>query len=82
MVAAWKFDLFVAVGPHMKVAADAALAAGTDTVHFEDTAAACAGIADLLQPADSVLLKGSRGMALETLLNPLGKGPALAAAKR
>jgi UDP-N-acetylmuramoyl-tripeptide--D-alanyl-D-alanine ligase len=82
MVAAWKFDLFVAVGPHMKVAADAAAAAGTDTVHFEDTAAACAGIAELLQPADSVLLKGSRGMALETLLNPLGKGPALAAAKR
>jgi UDP-N-acetylmuramoyl-tripeptide--D-alanyl-D-alanine ligase len=81
MVAAYRFDLFVAVGPHMRVAADAALAAGSETVHFEDTAAACAGIADLLQPADSLLLKGSRGMALETLLNVLGKGLPLAGAK-
>lgn len=81
MVAAYRFDLFVAIGPHMRVAADAAMAGGSETAHFEDTAAACAAIADLLQPADSVLLKGSRGMALETLLNVLGKGLPLAAAK-
>ncbi len=75
MAAAWKFDLLVAVGREMKVAADVAAIAGCRTVHFADTAVACAGIAELLEPGDTLLLKGSRGMALEALLEALKKGP-------
>jgi UDP-N-acetylmuramyl pentapeptide synthase len=74
MVAAGGFGLFVAIGPAMRFAADVAAAAGVRVERFADTAAARAAIGSLVEPGDRVLLKGSRGMALETLL------PALAAA--
>ena len=74
MVAAWEFDLFIAIGPGMKFAADVAEAAGVEVVRFKDTAAAArSGLADLLKPGDNLLLKGSHGMALETLLTHLKK---------
>ena len=38
-----------------------------------DTAAARAAIWSLLKPADRILLKGSRGMALETVLEAMKK---------
>ncbi len=73
MVGTWKFDLFVAVGRQIKFAVAAAEASGVKTYHFMDTAAARAAIMSLLKPADRILLKGSRGMALETLLDAMKK---------
>jgi len=71
MVAAWKFDLFIAIGPQMKFAAPVAEASAVRTRHFADTATARAEIVGLLKPGDQILLKGSRGMALETLLDAM-----------
>jgi UDP-N-acetylmuramoyl-tripeptide--D-alanyl-D-alanine ligase len=80
MVAAWGFGLMIAVGPMMRFAADVAAAAGVPVVRFADTAAAKAGLLGHLEPTDRVLLKGSRGMALETLLTVLNDAaPATAA---
>jgi UDP-N-acetylmuramoyl-tripeptide--D-alanyl-D-alanine ligase len=75
MVAAWRFDLLVAIGPQMKYAASVARASAVETHHFMDTAGARVKILDLLQPADRILLKGSRGMALETLLDVMRNSP-------
>ncbi|HUO08651.1 MAG TPA: UDP-N-acetylmuramoyl-tripeptide--D-alanyl-D-alanine ligase [Phycisphaerae bacterium] len=73
IVGAWKFDLFIAIGPQMKFAAAVAKVSGVKTVHFMDTAAARAAVPGLLEPSDRILLKGSRGMALETILEALRK---------
>jgi UDP-N-acetylmuramyl pentapeptide synthase len=74
-VAGGGIDVFVAVGPMMKHAADAA--AGVEVVYFADTPAACRGIAAVLKPGDAILLKGSHGMALDKILAVLGDVPAL-----
>jgi UDP-N-acetylmuramoyl-tripeptide--D-alanyl-D-alanine ligase len=79
MVGAWKMDLFVAIGPQMKFAAAVAEASGVKTVQFRDTAAARPAVVKLLKPSDRILLKGSRGMALETILEALKKNAAPAA---
>jgi UDP-N-acetylmuramoyl-tripeptide--D-alanyl-D-alanine ligase len=71
MVAAWEFDLFIAIGPAMRFAADVAEAAGARVVRFPDTAGARMALLEHVSPGDQLLLKGSRGMALETLLLPL-----------
>ena len=72
MVAAWAFDLFIAIGPAMRFAAEAAQVGGggkkPKVITFADTAAALKGIEAVLKKDDFVLLKGSRGMALENLL--------------
>ncbi len=73
MVASWKFDAFVAVGPQMSFAAAVAEVAGVEVHRFADTSAARIGIVGLLRPDDHVLLKGSRGMALETILEVMRK---------
>jgi UDP-N-acetylmuramoyl-tripeptide--D-alanyl-D-alanine ligase len=80
MVAAWKFDLFVAVGPQMKAAASVAEASGVEVKRFTNTTTARNGILKLLKPNDQILLKGSRGMALETLLDAMRGSSTLAAA--
>jgi UDP-N-acetylmuramoyl-tripeptide--D-alanyl-D-alanine ligase len=91
LVAAWGCDLFVAIGPMMRHAAEAARAGGRGgegsgggggggagrVLHFADTRAARMMIGQLIEPGDRLLLKGSRGMALEALLEPL-RQPALA----
>jgi UDP-N-acetylmuramoyl-tripeptide--D-alanyl-D-alanine ligase len=71
MVAAWKFDLLVAVGPQMKAAASVAEASEVEVKAFKNTTAARAGIVKLLRADDQILLKGSRGMALETIVESL-----------
>ena len=71
MVAARQIPVLVAIGPAMQTAADAAAAAGVQVHRFPDTATACRGIRSLLQPNDAILLKGSHGMALETVLAAL-----------
>jgi UDP-N-acetylmuramoyl-tripeptide--D-alanyl-D-alanine ligase len=75
---AWQFDLFIAIGRQMAFAADVAEAGGIKVRRFRDTPTARAGVRALLKKGDQILLKGSRGMALETLLDGLRKAPAAA----
>jgi len=70
-VVAWEFDLFVAIGPNMRFAADVAKAGGVRVAKFRETATARSRLAKLLEPGDNLLFKGSHGMALETLLDAL-----------
>jgi len=72
-VAAGKIDLLVAVGKAMQHAADTALQAGVEVQRFGSTAHACQHIHEIIVPGDALLLKGSRGMAMETILESLSK---------
>jgi UDP-N-acetylmuramoyl-tripeptide--D-alanyl-D-alanine ligase len=67
-------DVLVAVGPRSKVTADAALKAGFakgDVHWFPDSQAAATAINALVQEGDTLLLKGSRGMRMETIADAL-----------
>ncbi len=63
-------EVFILCGPQMKHAANAAAVAGAPVTHFASMAEARAAAATLFRDGDFILLKGSRGMALETLLAP------------
>ena len=64
--------LFVAVGPLSKLAAEAATAAGLQEVrHFEDSTAAAQFVAPALADGDLVLIKGSRGMTMERVVDAI-----------
>ncbi len=68
------WDVLVAVGPLGAAIADGAAAAGLDgaAIHrFADSAAAAAEIADIVLDGDLVLVKGSRGMKTETVVDAL-----------
>ncbi len=67
-------DVLVGVGPEAETYADAARNAGMDTrsIHAAgDRAAALALLRDLIRPGDVVLLKASRGVELDRLVDEL-----------
>jgi UDP-N-acetylmuramoyl-tripeptide--D-alanyl-D-alanine ligase len=64
-------DLVVGVGPLGSLVAGAAGEASAQTATFDDTAAAGEGLVELLRKDDTVLLKGSRRMGLEVLIEPI-----------
>jgi len=57
------------VGPLTAAAADGTAAEAWETA--QEAAAAAGGVADHVKPGDTVLLKASRGVALEKLLPTL-----------
>lgn len=64
--------IFVAVGPRSALAAEAARAAGmSDVTHFPDSAAAAPFVAEAARPGDLILIKGSRGIAMEKIVQAL-----------
>jgi UDP-N-acetylmuramoyl-tripeptide--D-alanyl-D-alanine ligase len=58
-------DLLLGVGPEMQEAVTAARAAGLASEHLADAAAAGEWLASQLRDGDVVLVKGSRGIALD-----------------
>ena len=63
-----------AFGPRARLAREAALAAGlapSDAFHTEDPQALVAFVRERLRPGDVLLVKGSRGMKLERLVEAL-----------
>jgi UDP-N-acetylmuramoyl-tripeptide--D-alanyl-D-alanine ligase len=80
--------LLIAVGPHAREVAAGALARGVDADHvvtFSDSTAAARAVPALLAADDAVLVKGSRGMAMERVVEAIERvwsrpaGTALAA---
>ncbi len=74
-------DSILLVGTHVAAAASGAREGGMGAeslVHFRSTAEAALGATELVQPGDVVLVKGSRGMALEHVVDALKQrfGPA------
>jgi len=65
-------DLLVAVGP--RAASYPEGAEGVEAVTFADTDAAVEGVPALIAPGDVVLVKGSRGMAMERVARAIAGG--------
>lgn len=67
-------DAIVLVGTYVKAAASGALEGGLGAsalVHFATTEEAARGVSELVHEGDVVLVKGSRGMALERVVQAL-----------
>jgi UDP-N-acetylmuramoyl-tripeptide--D-alanyl-D-alanine ligase len=69
-----RVDAVVGVGPLAREIVAGAREAGLAEdalVHFDDSAAAAAAVGDLVRPGDAVLVKASRGIRLETVVEAL-----------
>ncbi len=74
LVARSGWDVLVAVGPLAALIAEGAAGAGMKTVaihRFADAEAAAARIVEIVRDRDLVLVKGSRGMKTETIVDKL-----------
>lgn len=79
MIASLKFPVFVAIGPTMRYAAQVAEEKGVAVHRFASTAEAAKAVPSLLKSDDALLLKGSRGMALEGILEAVHPGATVTA---
>lgn len=70
-IAARGIDLVIGVGELGGLVARGAAAGGAQTRTFASVQEACQGVPALLGGGDAVLIKGSRAMAMERLLEPL-----------
>jgi len=70
-IAARKLDLLIGVGRLGRYIATAASQAGTGGETFDSTEAACEKAPGLLRRGDLVLIKGSRAMEMERLVEPI-----------
>jgi UDP-N-acetylmuramoyl-tripeptide--D-alanyl-D-alanine ligase len=71
---AGRVDLLVGIGPLAREIVEGARGAGfagSGLVHFEDAAQAKAAVASLVGPGDAVLVKASRGVHLEQVVDAL-----------
>jgi UDP-N-acetylmuramoyl-tripeptide--D-alanyl-D-alanine ligase len=71
---AGRVDLVAAIGPLSKAIVEGALEAGLPAkavVHFHDTASSLPAVVSLVTPGDAVLVKASRGMRLEQVVDAL-----------
>ena len=67
-------DVVVGVGPLAKDILEGARSAGlpaSQLHHFDDSAAAAAAMGSIVEPGDAVLVKASRGIRLETVVDAL-----------
>jgi len=73
-VARWSWDVLVTVGPLAAHIAEEAATAGLpreNILTFPDAAAAAGRITDIVRDGDLVLVKGSRGMRMEVIVDKL-----------
>ena len=73
---AGRVDLVAAIGPLSKHVVEGAREAGLAAralLHFDDAATASPAVASLVTPGDAVLVKASRGMRLEQVVDALVK---------
>jgi UDP-N-acetylmuramoyl-tripeptide--D-alanyl-D-alanine ligase len=67
-------EIVVGVGPLAREVLEGARGAGLPAAHlfhFADSAAAADAIGGIVEPGDAVLVKGSRGVRLETVVDAL-----------
>jgi len=64
-------DLLIGVGSLGRYIAQGAAEAGLEAVEFDSVASAAEAVARLLGEGDTVLVKGSRAMAMEALIAPI-----------
>jgi len=70
-IAASGIGLLVTVGPLSRQAAEVARRAGIEVAAFDDASGAAGTIASLVRPGDLVVVKGSRGIRLEQVVDAL-----------
>ena len=69
MAAKAKTDILLGYGPETKATVEAAAAEGVAACHFADRQGAADKLAEILQPGDIVLLKGSHSMQVSGIID-------------